>query len=178
MLFKQCRLTICVICLISFSVSPGCGYQIMRSFPSWPENIRKVYVKTLQNQTTEPGLEAIVTDAFIKEFWRWDKVKVVNRPEADAVLSGKITNYTADRPISFDQDRNIREYELRIHLDMQLKELSTGKILWHKKGETIEVNYQYFKNDLAETQGEEKRAQMKAAQDLAKRLLDKNFTGF
>ena len=47
-----------------------------------------------------------------------------------------------------------------------------------KKDEIIEASYQYFKNDLAETRAEEKRAQIKAAQDLAKKLLDKNFTGF
>ncbi len=177
-MFKACRLIICLICLISFSLSIGCGYQMMRSFPSWPENVRNVYVKTIQNQTKEPGLEAIITDALIREFWRWGKVKVVNRPEAEAVLSGKITNYIADRPLSFDQDRNIREYELSIRVNIQLKELSTGKIFWQKKDEIIEASYQYFKNDLAKTRAEEKRAQVKAAQDLAKRLLDKNFTGF
>jgi len=123
-------------------------------------------------------LDHIVTDALIREFWHWDKVKVVNRPEAEAVLSGVITNYIADRPLSFDQDRNIREYELSIHLDIQLKELTTRKIFWQKKDEIIDVSYQYFKNDLAETRAEEKRAQIKAAQDLAKRILDTNFTGF
>ena len=151
---------------------------MMRSFPCWPEEVQKVYVKTFQNQTKEPGLEAIVTDAFIREFWHWKKVKVVNRPEAEAILSGQITNYIADRPLSFDQYRNIREYELSIHLDMQLKEASTEKIFWQKKDEIIEASYQYVKNDLAETKAEEKRAQIKAAQDLAKKLLDKNFTGF
>lgn len=175
MLFKLCRL---IICLVSYALSIGCGYQMMRSFPSWPEEVQKVYVKTFQNQTKEPGLEAIVTDALIKEFWHWNKVKIVNRPEAEAVLSGKITNYIADRPLSFDQDRNIREYELSIHLDIQLKEASTGKIFWQKKDEIIKASYQYFKNDLAETKAEEKRARIKAAQDLAKKLLDKNFTGF
>lgn len=150
----------------------------MRTFPSWPDEVQKVYVKTLHNQTKEPGLEAIVTDALIQEFWHWNKVKVVNRSEAEAVLSGTITDYIADQPLSFDQDRNIREYELSIHLDMQLKEASTGKIFWQKKGEIIESSYQYFKNDLAETRAEEKKAQMKAAQNLAKRLLDENFTGF
>lgn len=177
-MFKAFRLIICLICLTSFSLSIGCGYQMMRSFPSWPENVRNVYVKTIQNQTKEPGLEAIITDALIREFWRWDKVKVVNRPEAEAVLFGKIINYTANRPLSFDQDRNIREYELSIRVNIQLKELSTGKIFWQKKDEIIEASYQYFKNDLAETKAEEKRAQIKAAQNLAKRLLDKNFTGF
>lgn len=177
-MFKACQLVVCLICLISIALSIGCGYQMMRSFPSWPENVRNVYVKTIQNQTKEPGLEAIITDALIREFWRWDKVKVVNRPEAEAVLSGEITNYIADRPLSFDQDRNIREYELSIRVNIQLTELSTGKIFWQIKDEMIEGSYQYFTNDLAETRAEEKRAQIKAAQDLAKRLLDKNFTGF
>ena len=178
MLKKSSRQIIYGACILSFALSIGCGYQMMRSFPSWPKNIQKVYVTTFQNQTKEPGLEAIITDAFIKEFWHWNKVKVVNRPEAEAVLSGQITNYIADRPLSFDQYRNIREYGLSIHLDMQLKEASTEKIFWKKNDEIIEASYQYIKNNLAETKAEEKRAQIKAAQDLAKKLLDKNFTGF
>ena len=151
---------------------------MVRSFPSWPENIQTVYVKTFQNKTTEPGLEALITDALIREFWHWNKLEVVNRSEAEAVLSGTITEYIADRPLSFDQDRNIREYELSIRVNVQLKELATGNIFWEKKGEIIRVSYQYFRNDLAETRGEEKRAQIKAVHDLAKSLLDKNLTGF
>jgi len=178
MLLKTFRLIIYAACLIFFALSIGCGYQMMRSFPSWPENVQKVYIKPLQNQTKEPGLDAILTDALIRELWHWDKVKVVNQPEAEAVLSGAITNYIANRPLSFDQDRNIREYELSIHVDIQFKKLSTGKIFWQKKDKIIETSYQYFNNDLAETRAEEKRAQIKAAQDLAKILFDKNFTGF
>lgn len=178
MALKTNQLIIYLVCLIFFSLSIGCGYQMMRTFPSWPEDVQKVYVKTLQNQTKEPGLEAVVTDALIREFWHWDKVKVVNRPEAQAVLSGLITNYSANRPLSFDRNRNIREYELTIHLDVRLEEASTGEIFWLKKDEAIRESFPYFENDLAETRAEEKRAQVKAAQNLAKRLLDISFTGF
>lgn len=175
---KPVRLIFSLICLFSIAISIGCGYQMVRSFSSWPEGIRKVYVKTFQNQTKEPGLEAIITDALIREFWRWGKVKVINRSEAEAVLSGVITNYSADQPLSFDQDRNIREYELIIHLDIQLQETSTGRIFWRKKNRLVRESFPYFASDLAETRAEEKRAQLKAAEDLAKELLDKSFTGF
>ena len=119
-----------------------------------------------------------MTDALIQEFWRWNKVRVVNRPEAQAILSGVITHYSADQPLSFDRDRQIREYELSIHVDIQLEDVSSGEIFWLIKDQIVKESFPYFEYDLAETRAQEKKAQMKAAETFAKKLLDKSFTGF
>jgi|GEM_PF-3178363 len=150
----------------------GCGYRIMGQYPLWPEGIRKVYVETIRNQTAEPELDKIMTEALVQEMWHQDAVQIVNRPQAQAILGGVITGYQADQPISFDRNRNIRQMRLTIHLDLQLEEVSTKKILWQEKGLTIQEEYQFFKDDLATTRSRKRQAQQKAAQDLAKRLLD------
>lgn len=155
----------------------SCGYRISNRYPAWPEGIRAVHIETIRNQTTEPGLDKTITNALIQEFWHWDRVRVVNRSEAQAILSGAITGYGADEPLSFDRDRNVREYRLTIHLDLHLEEAATGKTIWQENGITIQADYQFFQNDLATTRAQENRAQQKAAQDMARRLLDKRLRG-
>jgi len=122
-------------------------------------------------------MDKIFTDALIQELWHWDKVHVVNRDEAQAILSGVINEYAADQAISFDRDRTIREYRLTIRLNLRLEDASTGKIIWQEKGITTQGDYQFFKDDLARTRSRENQARQKAAADLAARLLDHQFTG-
>ena len=166
--------------LVSLSLAAvlGCGYRMVQPFAHWPEGVRKVYVENIRNRTNESGLDTILTDAFIQEFWRWQDLEIVNRAEAEAILSGEVTQYTADHPLSFDQDQNIREYELMFHVNVQLQEVSTGRTLWQEEGRIARESYQYFKDDLSRTRAEERRAQVKAAKDLVKELLDKGFMGF
>ncbi|MGA1875484.1 MAG: LPS assembly lipoprotein LptE [bacterium] len=165
--------------LVSLSLAAvlGCGYRMVQPFVHWPEGVRKVYVENIRNRTNEPGLEATLTEAFIQEFWGWQDLEIVNRAEAEAVFSGEVTQYTADRPLSFDQDQNIREYEISLHVDIQLTEVATGRILWQEEDRIARESYQYFQDDLSRTRAEERRAQVKAAQDLARELLDRGFMG-
>lgn len=134
-------------------------------------------METIRNQTTEPGIDKLITDALIQELWHWDKVRVVNREQAQAILSGAIKEYAAFQPLSFDRDRVIREYQVTIRLDLQMEDVSTGKTLWQEKDITISGDYQFFQNDLARTRSQEHQAQQKAAVDMARKLLDQKFTG-
>ncbi|MEW6378131.1 MAG: LptE family protein [bacterium] len=163
--------------LVTIGALSGCGYRILNQYPAWPEGIRRVHIETISNQTTEPGLDKTITNALIQEFWHWDRVRIVNRPEAQAILSGVITGYGADEPLSFDRDRNVGEYRLTIHLDLHLEEVATRKIFWQAKDITIQGDYQFFQNDLATTRAQENRAQQKAARDMARKLLDERFRG-
>jgi outer membrane lipopolysaccharide assembly protein LptE/RlpB len=167
-----------VVCFFLIgSILTGCGYRVLDQYPCWPEGIRKIYVETIRNQTSEPGLDKVLTDALIQEFWHWDKVRIVNRDEAQAILTGIINKYAADQPLSIDRDRTIREYRVTISLNLRLKSASTGKTLWQENGITAQEDYQFFKDDLARTRSQENQARQKASADLARRLLDQRFTG-
>ncbi len=163
--------------LATLATMTGCGYRVLNQYPSWPKGIRKIYVETIRNQTSEPGLDKIFTEALIQELWHWDRVRVVNRTQAQAILYGVINEYVADEPLSFDRDRAIREYQLTIRLDLRMKDASTGTVIWQEGGMTAQGDYRFFMDDLARTRSQENQAQQKAARDLAARLLDQQFTG-
>ncbi|MEW5803231.1 MAG: LptE family protein [bacterium] len=168
-----------IVFLIFLSMAlTACGYRILEKPLSWPESIRLIYVETIRNQSMEPGLDTVFTDALIQEFWHWGTtVRIVNRDEAQAVLSGVIHEYAADQSLSFDRDHNIREYRLTIRADLYMEEISTGKTIWQEKDIVIQGDYQFFKDDLARTRTKEYQARQKAVRDLARRLLDQRFMG-
>ncbi len=147
----------------------GCGYHLLSKIPSWPEGIQRVYVEIMENQTMEPGLERSVTEAFIEELWSWGNIKVVKKSEAQAILSGIITRYSANQPISIDSTGKILEYELLLGIKMQLIKEDTKDILWQKEGTAKEI-FQYFE-DISLLRSEENKALRKTAKDLARKIV-------
>jgi len=72
-------------------VATGCHvtpYQ--RTLPDW---IRNVYVPLAENQTAEPGLEEVVTNALIEEMLADGRLNPVRRSEADVVMKVVIRKY-------------------------------------------------------------------------------------
>lgn len=153
----------------------GCGYHLLHSDALWPENVQKLYVDPLLNRTREPDLELTVTEAIIQELWRWNQIKVVPRSEAEGILSGQVSEYVADKALSFGRDRTIREYELTFHLKLWLKDISTEKIIWQVDKVVAREWYQYVEGDLAQTRAQEELARKKAAQEAARQMFEAVF---
>jgi len=86
----------------------GCsGYQLGSSKPAVLNNVQKLAVPTFKNDTLEPRLEVLVTNALIKKIQMDGAYQIVPVSEADAVLRGTIT--TIDR----SQFRSARNNTLR-----------------------------------------------------------------
>ena len=71
----------------------GCGYQLKtsRSALVEKENIHKVYVSPIVNNTYKAGVENIVYNALVKTLAAFGQVKLVQDPaDADAILQGSV----------------------------------------------------------------------------------------
>ena len=76
---------------LALSVLTNCaGYQLGSSKPSQLANVTKLAVPTFKNDTLEPRLEVLVTNALIKRLQMDGAYQIVSRDKADAVLEGKI----------------------------------------------------------------------------------------
>ena len=85
---------ISILCLFG-----GCGYTFHGGGSVLPPDVTKVMIPMVENNSTEPGLGAIVTEALRDQFERFGALSVVDSyGEADAVLDAKIleikNNYT------------------------------------------------------------------------------------
>jgi hypothetical protein len=69
---------------------PGCGYRLVRYDEPRP-GLSSVAIRTLENDSFEPGVELLVSDALRREFLRRGAVRVLDDPDAaDLVLSGAV----------------------------------------------------------------------------------------
>jgi outer membrane lipopolysaccharide assembly protein LptE/RlpB len=86
----------------------GCsGYQIGGSKPQRLTHITKLHVPTFENQTLEPRLAVLVTNAVIKQLQMDGAYEIVTADEAEGVLKGRISD------IDRSQWRSVRTNTLR-----------------------------------------------------------------
>ncbi len=87
---------------------PSCaGYQLGSSKPHQLANVTKLAVPTFKNETLEPRLEVLVTNALIKKLQMDGAYQIVPREQADAVLVASIDD------IERSQFRAVRTNTLR-----------------------------------------------------------------
>ncbi len=77
--------------LITAVALGGCGYHLVRTGQPLGADIGRVAVQPLRNDSYEPGLEVMVSDALRREFLRRGGVQLVDDPtRADLVLGGAV----------------------------------------------------------------------------------------
>ncbi len=96
----------------------GCGYQWVRTGDL--EGIDSIAVSMLRNDTNEPGVEVVVTDAIRSEFLRRGAVRLVEDPEAaDMVISGRVLPMRVSGR-SFSSVVLALEYEITLELELDI----------------------------------------------------------
>jgi len=79
-----------IFCLV---LLVACGYQMVGKETHVPPGLNSIAIPTFKNQTFEPGIEILFTQAFLNEFIQDRRVKVVSRAEADSILEGVVKHF-------------------------------------------------------------------------------------
>jgi len=114
----------------------GCGYKLVGKGTHLPPGVSSIAIPTFKSQTREPGIEIPFTQAFLNEFIRDRRIKVVARDEAEAVLEGVIKSYEY-YSVSYDRSGLASEYRATVTVDLTLRKRN-GEVIWKE-------------NDLSET---------------------------
>ena len=95
----------------------GCGYHLVHHRDGSGEQ-QRIAVETLRNDSYEPGVEFVVTDALLREFLKRGALRVVDDPSvADVVLRGRVQPIqTIGR--SFSSVVLAIEYHITLDLDL------------------------------------------------------------
>lgn len=105
--------------LAVFLAAPGCGYHFVR-YQGGMDGVHSVAIRTLRNESYEPGVEFVVSDALRREFLRRGAAELTEDPEgADLVVSGAVDQVSVDGR-SFDSVVLATEFQLTLGLDLDV----------------------------------------------------------
>jgi hypothetical protein len=157
----------------------GCGYTTQSLLPS---DLKTIYVSNFKNSikiTAEqsnlrmyrgyrPGMERDLTKVVNDKFLADGNLRIARESDADLILEGELTDFRRGG-LRYDTNDNVEEYRLELVVNIELKNLKTGKVVWTEKGFAGETNYMTT-GSLAKT---ESAAINDAIIDLARRIVER-----
>ena len=154
--------------LLSFCfVLSGCaGYQLGGQKPNHLVGITKLAVPTFENQTLEPRLASLVTNALIKQIRMDGAFQIVSKDQAEAVLEGVVVR--ADRSQFRSSRTNVlrtSQLQMRLSCNFIIRDTSSGQPI--HTGNASGISYVILDSNI---QNSEAQALEDAAQRLAGNL--------
>lgn len=106
--------------LLAVVLATACGYKVVR----YDEDARgptRVTIKTFENDTAEPGVELLVTEALRREFLSRGGMRLVaDAGQADLVIRGSVPDIDT-KSRSFSDVVLALEYELTLHILLRIE---------------------------------------------------------
>jgi outer membrane lipopolysaccharide assembly protein LptE/RlpB len=159
--------------LLAALLAGGCGYTVRGTLPS---HINTVAVPIFRNRTPEPAIEGFITRAVVEAFSTNGRLKVVSSGQADAVLDGEIIGYSVSS-IAFDKDSNVRQYRLVVTLNLKMRDVRRGGLLFQQNGVTEQADFR-VQDTVSQTISREETALRAAAVDIGRSIVSLAITRF
>lgn len=126
----------------------GCGYRLVGTASSIPPEIRKVYLKPLENATGRILVDQILTRAVADELVTRQRFEVLSSAEgADGEIDGTVSAFAA-RPVAYDADGRATEFEISITAKVVFRQLAPEKVIWQNDKYVFRDSYQLEASEL------------------------------
>jgi outer membrane lipopolysaccharide assembly protein LptE/RlpB len=111
----------------------ACGYHFPGHGGALPGDVEKVYIPIFTNETSKPRIEALLSNDVSFVFARNENISQVDSMSlAEATLDGVISSYST-RALSYNNDDSISQYRSTMVIDVALRQVSDGRLLWQGK---------------------------------------------
>jgi len=120
----------------------GCTYGFAGG--GLPPAVRSVAIIPFDNQTSFSGLTQEILARLSREMRARLGLREAGEAQADAIVRGIITRYEPDIPIAFSADRTqsvSARRKLLIVVDIEIYDQAAGRVLWERKGMSVEGEY-------------------------------------
>jgi hypothetical protein len=156
------------------AASLACGYTIERASSAVSPDAPRLSIRTLANDSAEPGLERLVSEALRREWSRRGHFRLVGDPEdADWVVSGRVlplmiqTRTLSSAVLALEQT-----VTLRVELDVTGRQAGALRA-WRLPGPLSTESEIYFASaDLEATRKNRTEALRRVAELVAERVAD------
>lgn len=121
----------------------GCLYSLSGG-GGLPKHVRTVAVIPFENETANPELTGELHQELRKALSDRLGLRDATEQKATAVVSGKITSFEADVPVSFSADptrATSARRRLQMRVDVTIVDNTTGRILFQRTGVSAEGEY-------------------------------------
>lgn len=136
-LYKKISFSQLTCIVVLFAIISGCGYTT-KSLIS--RKINSIYIPIFGNYTFRRGLEFDLTTALKDEIMSNTKLRIVQKDNADTILTGKIITVTEGVITSNARD-NIIENKVTITVSISFADRRTGRVLMSMGGLTNTAEY-------------------------------------
>jgi outer membrane lipopolysaccharide assembly protein LptE/RlpB len=135
------RAAAALVAIIALGIT-GCGYALVGHASNLPADIKKVYIKPIENRTARQQVDQILTTAIANEMVKRQRFQIISTPDgADAELSGAVTGFGAT-PVTFDQAGRATSYEIALTASVAFKRVGGDqKVVWQNKAYTYKESY-------------------------------------
>jgi hypothetical protein len=131
------RLALILPCLLLVQCA---GYHLGGQKPGHLAEVTKLAIPTVLNETQEPRLSSVTTNALIKQIQMDGSYEITSEENADAVFKGRIER------VNRSQFRSVRsnvlrtsQLQLQLYCTYTIEERSSGKVL--HKGRASGISY-------------------------------------
>ncbi|HVT59172.1 MAG TPA: LptE family protein [Thermoanaerobaculia bacterium] len=119
----------------------GCGYALVGRGSTLPPEIRKVYIKPIENRTPRQTVDQVLTRAIADEMVKRQRFSLTaSREGADAELSGAVVGFGAT-PVQFDQSGRATSYEISLTASIAFKRTDNNKVIWQNAAYNFRESY-------------------------------------
>jgi outer membrane lipopolysaccharide assembly protein LptE/RlpB len=125
-------------------VLAGCGYHLVGTATTLPDELQTLYLEPFENQTTQADMDQRLDEAIAQEWVSRGRFRLVGSKEAaDVELRGIITRLGV-APVTFDERGRATEYQMTLQAEVRLYDLrgEEPKLLWEDTGFSRRTSYQ------------------------------------
>ena len=147
--------------LVMVLLGSSCGIYSLS--PGGKSSIKTIAVRQFENNTIEYALSSRLTDLVVDAIIADGNLKIVSENDADAILTGVLTNYVRN-PYTYDESDNVSQYVVKLTFDITLLK-NTDEVIWE---DTFYSEGVYEAADETDEDG-----QIRAAQKLVVDIINK-----
>lgn len=126
-----------LFCIFLLLTLPACGYQLARTgtVTGKAAGKYKVSIPMFVNGSESPLIEKDVTEALKEDIALDGRWVLTDSGDEDILVKGKVAK-VAFSPLSYDPNDRVLEYRLKLHMDVKVSDVKSGKVLW-KDGDFV-----------------------------------------
>jgi len=128
---------------LAIATLPGCGYHVAGHADLMPKTIKTIAVPAFGNITTRYQLARLLPADITREFISRTHYRIVADPqEADAVLTGALTNFILIPAVVDPVTGRATGVEVIVQMQLTLTDRSNGKVLFRRPNYELRQRYE------------------------------------